>query len=88
MVRILLIEDDTLLNEGIAYALKKESYLVDTAFSLAQAWKNLNASPALVLLDINLPDGDGKEFLQELRRKNPVPVIFLTARDSERDMIA
>lgn len=88
MTRILLIEDDVLLNQGIAYALKKEGYLTDTAYSFAEAWTKVNEFPSLILLDINLPDGDGREFLKELRVKNQVPVIFLTARDSEKDMIA
>ena len=88
MTRILLIEDDVMLNQGIAYALKKEGYLVYEAYSLEQAWMGVNEVPSLILLDINLPDGDGRKFLRELRAKNPVPVIFLTARDSEKDMLA
>lgn len=87
MKRILVIEDDRLLNQGIAYALKKEGYLVDTVYSAAEAWNCLNEIPSLILLDVNLPDGDGRDFLKELRKKNPVPVICLTARDSERDML-
>lgn len=87
MKRILVIEDDRLLNQGIAYALKKEGYLVDTVYSAAEAWDCLNEIPSLILLDVNLPDGDGRDFLKELRKKNPVPVICLTARDSERDML-
>ena len=39
------------------------------------------------MLDVNLPDGDGREFLKRLRSANKVPVVFLTARDSEKDML-
>ncbi|MFR9232054.1 MAG: response regulator transcription factor [Eisenbergiella massiliensis] len=42
----------------------------------------------LVVLDVSLPDGDSREFLPGLRESNPVPVIFLTARNTEGDMIA
>ena len=87
MTRILLVEDDLLLSEGISYALRKESYLVDCADSIEKAWECLNKGPSLVLLDVNLPDGDGREFLKRLRSANKVPVVFLTARDSEKDML-
>lgn len=68
--------------------MKKEGYQVLTADSLSGTRNMLEQAPDLVILDINLPDGDSREFLEEIRSRNPVPVIFLTARNTETDMIA
>lgn len=84
---ILVIEDDRALNGGIAFALEREGYLVHSAYSLAEAEKCLKHKMNLILLDINLPDGDGREFLRDALAGQPVPVLFLTARDSEADML-
>lgn len=83
-----MVEDDQILLEGIAYQMKKEGYQVLTADSLSGTRNMLEQAPDLVILDINLPDGDSREFLEEIRSRNPVPVIFLTARNTETDMIA
>lgn len=85
--KILIVEDDRMLNEGIAYALRKKEYLVYSAGTLEEAEMYLNQSVNLVILDINLPDGDGREFLKKVRGNNPVPVLLLTARDTEQDML-
>lgn len=85
--KILIVEDDRMLNEGIAYALRKKKYLVYSAGTLEEAETYLNQSVNLVILDINLPDGDGREFLKKVRGNNPVPVLLLTARDTEPDML-
>ena len=85
--KILIVEDDRMLNEGIAYALRKKEYLVYSAGTLEEAETYLNQSVNLVILDINLPDGDGREFLKKVRGNNPVPVLLLTARDTEQDML-
>lgn len=85
--KILIVEDDRMLNEGIAYAIRKKEYLVYSAGTLEEAETYLNQSVNLVILDINLPDGDGREFLKKVRGNNPVPVLLLTARDTEQDML-
>lgn len=74
--KILIVEDDRMLNEGIAYALRKKEYLVYSAGTLEEAETYLNQSVNLVILDINLPDGDGREFLKKVRGNNPVPVLL------------
>lgn len=84
---ILIIEDDRMLNDGIAFALEKEGYAVHSAYSLGEARKRLGQQMNLILLDINLPDGDGREFLKNVLAGQPVPVLFLTARNSEEDML-
>ena len=84
---ILIIEDDKALNDGIAYALKKEGYITHSAHSLLEAEKSLGRKMNLILLDRNLPDGDGRDFLKNILAGQPVPVICLTARDTEEDML-
>lgn len=86
--KILIVEDDRGLNQGIALALKEEGVEFFSAFTLAQAqeiWKN-NAVD-MVLLDVNLPDGSGYELLKEIRRTSQIPVLMLTANDLEIDEV-
>lgn len=87
MERILIVEDDESMRMGIAYALKKEGYLVQQAENLAGVRACLEKGVDLMILDVNLPDGDGRSFLKELRADNPVPVLFLTARVQEEEQV-
>lgn len=84
---ILIVEDDEALNRGIAFALSREGYRTSSAYSLKEAASKLKQRVDLVLLDINLPDGDGREFLKDTLAAQPVPVLLLTARDTEEDML-
>ena len=83
----MVIEDDRALNEGIAFALRREGYLTRSAYSLREAREKLEEQMNLILLDINLPDGDGREFLGSVLAGQPAPVLLLTARDTEEDML-
>ncbi len=83
----MVVEDDRPLNEGIAFALRREGYLTNSAYSLREAREKLEERMHLVLLDINLPDGDGREFLGSVLAGQPAPVLLLTARDTEEDML-
>ncbi len=85
--RILIVEDDYAMNDGITFALEKEGYSVHSAYSLKEAEKYLKQKMNLILLDVNLPDGDGRDFLKDVLAGQPVPVLLLTARDSEEDML-
>jgi two-component system OmpR family response regulator len=89
-MRLLLVEDDALLADGLVHSLQKEGYSVDHAPSLKAAYHLLSAdNTELVVLDLGLPDGDGLELLKHIRRKKmPIAVIILTARDSIEDKIA
>lgn len=88
METILVIEDDEGLNRGIAFALSKEGFRVLTAHNLAAGRKIFQEATAdLVLLDLNLPDGDGLDFCREIREHSELPVIMLTARDLETDEV-
>ena len=89
MERILLIEDDQALGRGIALALAGEGREIRVAATLAQGRPALGEEEyALVLLDLNLPDGNGLDFLPALRRTSGVPVLILTANDLESDQVA
>lgn len=82
-MRILLVEDDTMIGEAVSGSLKDARYTVDWAKNGMLALSSLNAQKYdLVLLDLGLPKKDGLDVLAELRASdNQVPVIILTARD-------
>ena len=88
MSKILIVEDDRGLNQGITLALHAPEYRFYSAYNLKEArriWKEERVS--LIILDINLPDGSGYTFLEEIRRESEVPVIMLTANDLEIDQV-
>ena len=89
MEQILILEDDTALNQGLCKALKTESRKLVSCETIKAARDQLLCGcPSLILLDINLPDGSGLDFLQELKRKYPnIPVILLTANDTDMDIV-
>lgn len=88
MQKILIVEDDVIICGGIKVYLESKGFMADCAYSAAQAKTALQSRYSLVLLDINLPDGDGMELCREIRQKGNTPVIFLTANDTEENMIA
>ncbi|MBT0720896.1 two-component system response regulator PmrA [Rosenbergiella collisarenosi] len=88
-MRVLIIEDDPLLQQGILLAMQSENYLCDVVSGIKQAQQFLDVTPyTLLLLDLGLPDGDGLTLLKHLRRqKVAIPVIVLTARDTLEDRV-
>ena len=87
MKRIIIVEDDKKLNDGIKLALRHE-YVCLQAFTIQDArelWKEQKAD--LILLDVNLPDGNGQEWLEEIRQSSNVPIIILTANNMEMDIV-
>lgn len=87
-MKILIIEDDPGLSRGISFALLQEGYETLTAVAKQQGWELFQREqPDAVLLDLNLPDGDGIGLCQQIRRQSDVPVLMLTARDMETDEI-
>lgn len=88
MKRILIIEDDTALAKGITIALQTAEYTIDSVTMIATARKQLSEHHYdLLLLDINLPDGSGLDFCKSIREGSQVPIILLTARDLEIDVV-
>ena len=89
MTRILVVEDEPLIADSLAYSLRRDGFEVDVATdgpgALRQAAERL---PDLVVLDLILPGLDGLEVCRRLRNGSPVPVIMLTARGEESDRVA
>ncbi|MEE0434773.1 MAG: response regulator transcription factor [Peptococcaceae bacterium] len=87
--KLLLLEDDQSLIDGLVYALMREGYELDVVMNVAQAQNLLNERRYdLLLLDITLPDGNGVDVCKWVRaRGNAVPIIFLTALDEEVQVI-
>jgi CheY-like chemotaxis protein len=85
---ILLIEDEESISEPLAAALRREGFDVLAAGSAADGLETFRTrSPDLVLLDVMLSDGDGKDVLREIRRSSRTPVVMLTARGEEMDRV-
>lgn len=88
MNRILLLEDDLSLRNGLSFAFNKQGFLLDAARTLREAdalWAD--GKYDLLVLDVSLPDGSGFDFCQRVRQVSKVPVIFLTASDEETSII-
>jgi DNA-binding response OmpR family regulator len=86
--RILFVEDERSISEPFAKALAREGFEPVTAFTAAEALALAERVEFdMVLLDLNLPDGDGRDVCRELRRKSDVPILMLTARGTELDRV-
>ena len=88
-MRILVVEDDRLLNNTLCYNLDAAGYVVDSALTKSAASNFLTKQDYdLIVLDVNLPDGNGFDFCREVKERRPdTAVIFLTANDMESDML-
>lgn len=83
-VKILSVEDSEDIAFGIKEYLSKRNFELTLADSIAQAKKRLNEDFDLIILDINLPDGDGRNFLKYIKTETDTPVIFLTVKNDEK----
>ena len=88
-MRLLVVEDDRLLNNTLCYNLSASGYTVDAAVTKAAAIRFCESQDYdLIVLDVNLPDGSGFEFCEQIKERRPdTAVIFLTANDMESDML-
>lgn len=88
--RILLLEDDISLVDGLKYSLKRNGFEVDLVRTIKDAMSHLPRIGAydLLILDVTLPDGTGFEVCEKVRKQgNQIPIIFLTASDEEVNVI-
>ena len=85
---ILVVEDETSIASFVAAYLRNAGYTVKAAATAQAALLQLTGeSPALIVLDLNLPDGDGVELCRRIRKTSDVPILMLTARDEDIDKI-
>ncbi len=88
MEKLLYIEDDLSLIDGLQYMLESSGYAVDNARTVKEALTLFrNNHYDLLLLDVTLPDGTGFDICREVRRGSTVPIIFLTASDQELSIV-
>ncbi len=88
MYHILIVEDDRALNSGIALALKNPNDTFIQCFSITEAkeaWQKEHID--FIILDVNLPDGSGYDFLKLVRQDSDIPILMLTANDLEMDEV-
>lgn len=86
--RILIVDDERDICEILEFNLSNEGYVVDVAYSAEEALKKLTADYSLVLLDVMMGGMSGYKMAEKLRKEgNTVPIIFLTAKDTENDML-
>src|SRR5438034_1817645 len=86
--RVLVVEDDATIRDTLSFNLKKEGYLVTVAIDGADGLSRARDSrPDLILLDLMLPELSGLEICRILRQEGNVPIIMLTAKESEVDKL-
>ena len=89
MKNILLIEDNESILKGLVYSLEQERFKVTTAMTIKDS-KNLlesNNIYNLIILDLSLPDGSGFDLCKYIKSNYNIPIIFLTAKDEEQDVV-
>lgn len=89
MDKILIIEDDETIKIGLKYYLEQESFEVILATTTEEAKEQVkkHMDTSLILLDVNLPDGDGFSLFKEIKAIKDIPIIFLTANDLETSIV-
>ncbi|WP_406241958.1 response regulator transcription factor [Tissierella carlieri] len=87
MKKILLIEDDENISFGIKTYLEKKDFQVEIGDTLAKGKEKFNLSYDLIILDMNLPDGIGYDFFSFVKSKSHIPIIFLTVRDEDEEIV-
>lgn len=85
-MKVLIVEDDELIAKGLIFSLQEEGYDVVFARSLKEAEERL-LDIDLLVLDVMLPDGESFSFCNQVKKEKNIPVIFLTARDEEEDVV-
>ena len=86
-MKLLLIEDNKAIAKGLAFSLQSAGYKTALCHSCEEAYAVIGGDYAVMIIDISLPDGNGFELYQDIRRVNQAPVIFLTALDDEDSIV-
>lgn len=87
-MKILIVEDNNIILDGLKFSLERENFTVDVTTNIKDAQKEIISNIySLAILDIMLPDGNGIELCKYIKERQDIPVIFLTAKDSEIDII-
>lgn len=87
-MNLLLIEDNENIATGLIYAFKKNNHQLMFLTNVEDAKKYLQTNtPTLIILDVSLPDGNGFDFYENVIKEKKIPVVFLTAKDDENDIV-
>ena len=85
---LLLVEDEPAVQSNNMKILQRRGYSIKQAYTIAEAWQKMeNEPPRGIILDLQLPDGSGLDFLRELRKNSDIPVLILTAMGERDDII-
>lgn len=88
MYKILILEDDSSLLDGLKFALEREGYCLNSAKTVKEAKEKFNSDDySMLILDVTLPDGSGFDFCEYVRSMSSVPILFLTAMDEEVNIV-
>ena len=89
MELILIVEDDEAIAKLLTISLQEYGFKTKHAYDLATAKRDvLGYNPLLIILDLGLPDGDGKSLITKVRKESKTPIIVLSARSDEKEIIA
>lgn len=88
MKNILLVEDNKIIANGLEYSLQQEGFNITCKENVKDAIKDISLNNYdLILLDVTLPDGDGFTLCKYIKQNYTTPIIFLTAKDEEKDIV-
>jgi len=86
--RVLVVEDETAISEPLAEHLARDGFAADVVATMGEARETFRREPPdVILLDVMLPDGDGRDLSRYIRKQSDVPIIMLTARSEEIDRV-
>ncbi len=86
--KILLVEDNEMIVKGLVYSLSKEGFETDIAYNAQEAESKIESNVYdIIILDVMLPDGNGFELCKYIKENKDIPIIFLTAKDDEKDVV-
>ena len=86
--KILLVEDNEMIVKGLVYSLSKEGFETNIAYNAQEAEGKIESNVYdIIILDVMLPDGNGFELCKHIKENKDIPIIFLTAKDDEKDVV-